>query len=114
MKKISLIGTLALLLSTAALAIDAFIIDDIEIEGLQRVSAGAVFVALPVKAGDQMNDSVSAASIQAIYATGLFDDVQLHREGNTLIVSVIERPLIAETSFSGNRKIKKEAFEKAL
>ena len=102
------------MLSTAALAIDAFIIDDIEIEGLQRVSAGAVFVALPVKAGDQMNDSVSAASIQAIYATGLFDDVQLHRQGNTLIVSVIERPLIAETSFSGNRKIKKEAFESAL
>ena len=114
MKKKIFTGLFVLLFSAVANAIDAFVIDGIEIEGLQRVSAGAVFVALPVKAGDEMNNDVSAASIQAIYATGLFDDVQLRRDGDTLIVSVIERPLIADTTFSGNRKIKKEAFEGAL
>ncbi len=96
------------------MAIETFIIEDIQIEGLQRVSAGAVFVALPVRAGDEMNDVLSAASIEAVYATGLFDDVQLRRAGDDLIVSVVERPLIAATEFQGNRKIKKEGLESAL
>ena len=108
------IVSLLLLFANAAIAIETFIIKDIQIEGLQRVSAGAVFVALPVKAGDEMNDSLSAASIQAIYATGLFDDVQLRRDGDDLIISVVERPLIASTNFAGNRKIKKENLELAL
>ena len=97
-----------------ASAQESFEIQDIQIEGLQRVAAGAVFVALPVRVGDEMNDQVSSAAIQSLYATGYFDDVQLRREGNVLIISVVERPTIASIEIDGNKKIKDEAIEAAL
>ena len=95
-------------------AIETFIIGDIQVEGLQRVTPGAVFVALPVRVGDEMNDLVSSNSIQALFETGYFDDVQLLRDGDTLIVSVVERPTIAVVNFDGNKKLKDEIIENAL
>ena len=95
-------------------AIDSFIIEDIQVEGLQRVAPGAVFVALPVRVGDEMNDQVSAQAIQALFATGFFDDVRLYRDEDTLIVSVVERPTISAVTFDGNRKLKDEVIENAL
>ena len=113
-KKIIFTAFTFLMLCSAAKALEPFLIQDIRIEGLQRVTAGAVFVALPVRIGDEMNDQRSAESIQALYATGLFDDVQLQRDGDVLIVLVIERPTIASIEIQGNRKIKDELIESAL
>ena len=112
MRKTALL--ILLVLAFPAKAIDTFIIGDILVEGLQRVAPGAVFVALPVRVGDEMNDQVSASSIQALFATGLFDDVRFYRDGDTLIVSVVERPTISEVTFDGNRKLKDEIIENAL
>ena len=115
MKKIITFAAVTfMLLCSAASAQESFQIQDIRIEGLQRVPAGAVFVALPVRIGDEMNDQKSAESIQALYATGMFDDVQLQRDGDILIVSVIERPTIASIEIQGNKKIKDEVIENAL
>ncbi len=115
MKKLICYCALLIFLTCSSVyAIEPFVIEKIQVEGLQRVTAGAVFVALPVKVGDEMNDQYSAASIQALYATGLFDDVQLRREGNHLVISVIERPTIASTTFYGNKKIRDEIIEQAL
>ncbi len=102
------------LVSSPILAIDPFIIENIRVEGLQRVDTGAVFIALPVRSGDEMNDDVSSASIQALYATGYFDDVRLLREGNDLVISVVERPTIANAEFDGNKKLKDEVIENSL
>lgn len=102
------------LLAFPAKAIDTFIIDDIRVEGLQRVAPGAVFVALTVRVGDEMNDQASSQSIQALFATGFFHDVRLYRDGDTLIVSVVERPTISAVAYDGNRKLKDEAIEDAL
>ena len=113
-KLIRYCALLILLTCSSVYAIESFVIEKIQVEGLQRVTAGAVFVALPVRVGDEMNDQHSAASIQALYATGLFDDVQLRREGNHLVISVIERPTIASTTFYGNKKIRDEVIEQAL
>ena len=112
--KILCLSLSLMLLCTIATALEPFVIEDIKIEGLQRVTAGAVFVALPVRVGDEMNDQVSNMAIQSLYATGLFDDVQLRREDNILIVSVVERPTIASIEIEGNKKIKDEAIESAL
>ena len=112
MRKFALL--ILLVLAFPVKAIDTFIIGDIQVEGLQRVAPGAVFVALPVRVGDEMNDLVSASSIQALFATGFFDDVRLYRDGDTLIVSVVERPTISEVTFDGNRKLKDEVIENAL
>ena len=103
-----------ILVSSPTLAIDPFIIENIRVEGLQRIDAGAVFIALPVRSGDEMNDDVSSASIQALYATGYFDDVRLLREGDDLVISVVERPTIASADFDGNKKLKDEVIENSL
>ena len=113
-KLIRYFALLILLTCTSVHAIEPFVIENIRVEGLQRVTAGAVFIALPVRVGDELNDQHSAASIQALYATGLFDDVQLRREGNHLVISVIERPTIASTTFYGNKKISDEIIEQAF
>ena len=113
-KLIRYCALLILLTCSSVYGIESFVIENIRVEGLQRVTAGAVFVALPVRVGDELNDQHSAASIQALYATGLFDDVQLRREGNHLVISVIERPTIASTTFYGNKKISDEIIEQAL
>ncbi len=105
---------LLLVISFPASAQTGFVIEDIRVVGLQRVTAGAVYVALPVRVGDRMNDQTSAAAIQDLYATGLFDDVQLSRDGGILVITVIERPTIASIEVNGNKKIKDEAIENAL
>ncbi|MEJ2592296.1 MAG: outer membrane protein assembly factor BamA, partial [Candidatus Thiodiazotropha sp.] len=81
----------------------AFVVKDIRVEGLQRISAGTVFNYLPVKTGDDVNQGNSAKIIRALYKTGFFKDVRLEREGDVLIVFVRERPAIAEINISGNK-----------
>jgi outer membrane protein insertion porin family len=83
---------------------DTFKVTDIRIEGLQRISAGTVFSLLPVKIGDSTTDEVTAKSIRALYASGFFEDVKVEREGTVLVVTVQERPTVAEIILSGLTK----------
>lgn len=95
-------------LPLSAWALDPFVIDDIRVEGLQRISIGTVFNYLPLKRGDQFDDNVSVEAIQALYRTGFFKDVVLEREGDTLVVFVAERPAISSISIEGNKSIPTE------
>ena len=90
------------------------VISNIQIRGLNRVSKGAVLLALPVKEGDVMTPQNTALAMQQLYATGDFDDVKLSRDGDTFIVTVKERPTIGAVDFSGNNNIKKEDLEKII
>lgn len=102
----------------AALAISAhaapFTVNDIRIEGLQRVSSSSVFSYLPLKPGQRFDDAQGQAAISALYASELFADVKLRQEGNDLVIVVEEFPVIAELSFSGNREIRSEDLRNAL
>src|SRR5438067_6670766 len=69
-----------------------FVVGDIRVEGMQRVSEGTVYNYLPVNIGDHITPQRAREAIRALYATGFFRDVQLRRDGNTLIVVVLERP----------------------
>jgi len=91
-----------------------FTVGDIRVEGLQRVSEGTVYNYLPVNIGDHLNPTRIREAIRALYATGFFRDVQLRREGNTLIVVVLERPSIESFEISGNKDIKTEDLQKSL
>jgi outer membrane protein insertion porin family len=91
-----------------------FTVGDVQIEGLQRISEGTVFNYLPVNIGDRMNAQRVEESLRALYATGFFKDVELRRDGGTLIVVVKERPSIESFSISGNKDIKTEDLEKSL
>ena len=92
----------------AAAAADAFVVRDIRLEGLQRITAGTVFNYLPIKVGDTVDGTRTAAALRALFGTGFFRDVRLERDGETLVVSVIERPSIGSIEFSGNEDLKTE------
>ena len=93
---------------------EGFVIEDIRVEGLQRISAGTVFNYLPVSVGDTLGPDDSARVLRALYQTGFFKDIRLEREGNVLIVAVIERPAIAKIDITGNKDISTDDLLQAL
>ncbi|KKB63196.1 membrane protein [Robbsia andropogonis] len=91
-----------------------FVVQDIRIEGLQRVEPGTVFSYLPIKKGDTFTDDKASSAIRALYATGFFNDVRINVEGGTVIVQVAERPSIATIDFAGTKEFDKDTLSKAL
>ncbi|UJF24822.1 outer membrane protein assembly factor BamA [Suttonella sp. R2A3] len=105
LRKTALVSAISLAVSTSAFA-EAFRVDDIRVEGLQRISAGTVFSYLPVQSGDSFDVNNSDDAIRALYASNLFSDVRLARDGQTLVVQVEEFPTIAQINIEGNKAIK--------
>src|SRR5882724_11651076 len=91
-----------------------FTVGDIRVEGLQRVSEGTVYNYLPVNIGDHLSAQRVREAIRALYATGFFRDVQLRRDGSTLVVVVLERASIESFEITGNKDIKTEDLQKSL
>lgn len=91
-----------LLVAFPVYAKNTFVIKDIHLEGLQRIAAGTVFNYLPVKAGDEFSQDMTAEAIRSLYSTGFFKDVRLEREGNILVIFVAEKPAIAGLIIEGN------------
>ena len=87
---------------------EPFVVQDIRVEGLQRISAGTVFNYLPVRIGQQIQTEETAAIIRELYKTGFFKDVRLEREEDVLIIFVQERPAIAQISITGNKTLDTE------
>lgn len=104
MKKILLILVLLSQLTVAAWA-DSFVIQNIKIEGLQRVPPATVENYLPVHRGQTFNSSKTASVMTSLYKTGFFDNISLSREGNTLVIHVTERPTIGKLDIKGNSVI---------
>src|SRR3990167_6279358 len=104
MKKLLLILVLFLQLTVPAWA-DTFVVQNIKIEGLQRVTPATVENYLPVKRGQRLNTDKTGAVLQALYKTGFFDDISLSRQGNTLVIHVKERPTIGKLEIKGNSVI---------
>ena len=92
----------------------AFVISDIRVEGLQRISAGSVFAALPVGVGDVVNEYALRQAVRSLFVTGNFDDIRIGRDGNVLVVMVTERPSISEINIDGNKAIETEALLEGL
>jgi outer membrane protein insertion porin family len=96
---------LALLWSVNAWGLDdAFVIEDIQVRGLQTITPGTVFNYLPLTIGDEMDAETAGDVIRTLFQTGFFEDVQLERDGSTLVVIVRERQTVASVTFSGNRE----------
>lgn len=105
---------LAIVLSTLTLQAQAFVISDIRVEGLQRVSAGTVFAAIPVNVGEELTESAMRTVVRQIFLTGSFDDVKIGRDGSVMVVIVKERPAIDSLEIEGNKAIKTEALLEGL
>lgn len=108
------VAALLLFLGLLASQAQAFVVQDIRVEGLQRISAGTVFNYLPVKSGDEVDAGNSAQIIRTLFKTGFFKDVRLERDGDVLIVFVRERPAIAEINISGNKDLDTERLMAGL
>nr|WP_298414919.1 outer membrane protein assembly factor BamA [uncultured Halomonas sp.] len=105
---------IALTLSTQTALADEFTVSDIRVEGLQRVSAASVFNAFPVSANERVDERELAAAAKELFATGLFDDVQLARDGDVLIIQVKERPSISRIEIDGNSQVADEDLRKGM
>ena len=105
-KKLVAVCCLSLLLcSMPARSDDNFVVRDIKVNGLQRVSLGTVLNYLPVEVGEEVTPSSTPQIIRALYDTGFFQSVVLERQGSTLIIQVVERSTIGSVSVVGNKEI---------
>ncbi len=105
---------LFLLISQAVKGDEEFIVEDIQVKGLQRISVGTVYNYLPINVGENFSLDNVAPAIKALFKTGFFKDISLERQGSTLIVNVVERPSIAKIIFEGNKDLSKDDLTKAL
>jgi outer membrane protein insertion porin family len=99
---------------TKALGFEPFEVRDIRVEGIQRTEPGTVFTYLPIKVGDEVTEEKAAAAVKALFATGFFKDVRLEADGNVLVVSVEERPAIAQIDITGSKEFDKDKLKDAL
>ncbi|MGB3380823.1 MAG: outer membrane protein assembly factor BamA [Rhodanobacter sp.] len=113
MKRIAALILLASLAANAY-AFEPFVISDIRIDGLSRIAAGTVYNYLPLSKGDRLTDADAARAIRALYQTKFFSDVELDRDGNILVIKVVERPSIAKLNIRGNHDIKTDDLKKGL
>lgn len=105
---------LSLLFVGNAFADESFVIENIKVEGIQRIDVGTVYNDLPVSEGDVLYMSETPEIIRELYATGNYSYIELLREGNDLIVIVEERPTIGRIDIVGNEDIETEALEEGL
>lgn len=103
-----------LLLPLSLVQAASFKVEDIRVEGLQRISAGTVFNYLPVQIGQNIQPEETGEIVRALYRTGFFKDVRLERRGNVLVVFVQESPAIAKISISGNKAMEEKPLLQAL
>ena len=113
MKKLKLIF-LSLLISFNLTAFDEFLVSDIRIIGLQRVSTGSIFNVIPISVGDRIDTRKSSDIVRSLFSTEQFDDIQIGKDGNTLIITVVERPSISAIEISGNKALKTEQLLESL
>ncbi|MBT5906344.1 MAG: outer membrane protein assembly factor BamA, partial [Gammaproteobacteria bacterium] len=85
-----------------------FIVADIIVDGYQRISPGIIYNLLPVGIGDEVNALTSAQIIRELSRSEYFDEIEVSREGNILVVTVLERPSVAEITIEGNSVLKTE------
>lgn len=103
-----------LVASVPAAAVTPFVIQDIRVEGLQRVEAGTVFASIPLRVGDEYTDDKGSAAIRSLFALGLFKDVRLETQGQVLVVWVEERPTVSVVEFVGLKEFDNDVLIKAL
>jgi outer membrane protein insertion porin family len=104
-----------LFISFARLAQAApFVISDIRLEGLQRVSPGTLFQAFPINIGDRVDEEKIVEATRSLFKTGYFNDIQIGQDGDVLVVVVQERPSISSIEISGNENIGTDDLKKGL
>lgn len=114
LRQSSILLTCLMLPVIASASFGPFVVRDMRVEGLQRISEGTVFNYLPINIGDQVDSIRIGEAIGALYNQGLFDDIEMRRDGDTLVIAVSERPSIESFEIDGNKDIKSEDLLESL
>ncbi len=107
-------ATVVMFSAVAAQADESFVIQDIRLEGLARLSAASVYGVLPLSAGDRADADRIADALRQLFKTGNFEDVQVGRDGDVLVIRLTERPSIISLDIKGNKSIDKDNLLKGL
>lgn len=106
---------LSLLIAANSAAIAApFVVKDIRIDGVQPATGEAIISGLPVKVGQKATDSDIANAIRELFLQNLYADVRAVREGDTLVIKIVEKAIINRVDIEGNSAIPKEPLEQNL
>ena len=89
----------------------ANVIQSVEVRGAQRVDPGTVLSYMVIRQGDPFDPRRIDKSLKSLFATGLFADISLRREGNTLVVNVVENPIINRIAFEGNYELDSDSLK---
>jgi len=87
---------------------DSFVVHEIKVEGLQRMELGTFFNMLPLQVGETLELSRVPIIIRTLFSAESFDDIRILRDGNKLLIDIVERPTISDITIDGNKDIKTE------
>jgi len=96
--------------NTAPAHAQGVIIRDIRVVGNRRVEPETVRSYLQFTVGDAYEAGRVDRSLRALFATGLFSDVRIDREGGTVIITIAENPIVNQVAFEGNREVDDDAL----
>ncbi|UTW46195.1 outer membrane protein assembly factor BamA [bacterium SCSIO 12696] len=99
---------LALGLFSGAAYGKVFEVRDIDIQGLQRVSAGKVFASFPISVGDLVDEETLRQAARSLFKTGNFEDIAFSEDNGRLVVRLKERPAVESITIDGSKKIPEE------
>ncbi len=106
--------TLVMVSAIPVLAQEGGVIRQIVVQGNERIEPETIRSYMSVADGDPFDDAKIDKSLKSLFATGLFADVAIHREGDTLVVRVVENPIINRVAFEGNHKVKSDDLQKEV
>ncbi len=112
--KLTLFASMLIVTPINLLFAEEFVVSDMRVDGLRRISEGTVFNYLPINVGDKVDETRIQEAIKSLYSEGLFDDISVKRDGKVLIIVVEERPSIEAFSIEGNKDIKTEDLMTSL
>ena len=86
----------------------------VRVEGNQRIEESTIRSYMLVEPGDPFDPDRLDRSLKTLYATGLFSDVTLRQDGSTLVVHVVENPIVNVIAFEGNGHVKDDVLKPEL
>ena len=94
-----------------SMAQSSTIVREIVVEGAQRVEPDTIRSYMLIQEGDRYDARRVDRSLKSLFATGLFTDVSMRQQGDSLIVNVVENPVINRIAFEGNKIVANDALE---
>jgi len=98
----------------AQAAFEPFKVQDIRLEGIQRIEPGVVFRQFPLATGDLVTQSSVSSAVKKLFQSGYFEDIQVEKQGDILLLKVVERPAVSLIRIEGSKAIKEEDLRSGL